>query len=424
MTRTIYLALLLTACTHAAADPQTETPSSRVQPDSSSPPVDAPRPSADVRHDRYADANNAFGFDLWQQVRAHENLSIAPASISLALGMTWTGARGTTADEMSRVLHIGDTDAMVASMGQQLRAWNDPAREAYELRVVDRLFGEKTATFEADFLTLMKDSFGAPLEQVDFIRKWEPSRARINDWVEQTTKDRIVDLLPVGSLDADTRLVLTNAVYFKGDWQHAFEAGETHPQPFHVAGSTIANVPMMHQVAKLAYAKTDDLQIVELPYAGGELAFDVVLPATKDGLDALSAGLDDVRFGELVAQLQPTSVELALPKFKLEMPQSIALKKPLKQLGMTLAFEDGADFTGISKTISPLFIDDVFHKTFVAVDEEGTEAAAATAVVMKTESAAIGPEGTPFVADHPFVFVLRDVRSGTILFLGQLVDPR
>lgn len=420
--RILSLALLLTACTHATdrGGGETDSPSSRVRPGDRG---GATTPAVS-RHSAYSDANNAFGFDLWRTVRKGDNLAIAPASISLALGMTWTGARGTTADEMSRAMHLGgDVQTMSDAMGEQLRAWNEHGDD-YELRVVDRLFGEKTAKFDADFLALVQRSFGAPLEQVDFIQGYERARVHINDWVEDSTKDRIRDLLPEGSLDELTRLVLTNAVYFKGDWQHAFDANDTYDGTFHVRGNEASSRKLMHQYGSFGYAKQDGVQIVELPYKGGDLALDIVLPDRKDGLDELARTIDETRFAALVGALQPTGVQLTLPKFELEMSGSLALKDPLKKLGIELAFTTGADFSGISTDIHPLFIDDVYHKTFVAVDEEGTEAAAATAVVMRTESAAVIPDGKPFVADHPFMFVLRDVKSGTIMFLGQVVDPK
>jgi serpin B len=362
--------------------------------------------------------------DLWAKVRKHENLAIAPASVSLALGMTWAGARGVTAEEMGRVMHLGgETETMIASMGEQLRAWNDPALQSYELRVVDRLFGERTASFEPDFLALVERSFGAPLEKVDFMGNYDGARARINKWVEDSTKDRIVDLLPIGSVSAETRLVLTNAVYFKGDWLHPFEGNDTREQTFHVGGTRPANVKTMHQIVHVGHVKTDGLQMIELPYVGGDLAMDILLPARKDGLDELANALDEARFAALVGELKPTTVDVALPKFELEMAESLSLRDALVELGMRRAFGD-ADFTGISTTISPLFISQVFHKTFVAVDEEGTEAAAATAVVMATESTFVMPDSVPFIADHPFLFVLRDVHTGTIMFIGQLIDPR
>jgi serpin B len=391
--------------------------------DASGPRTDHSPHVADVAAARdFASANNAFGFDLWRATRKPGNLAVAPASVSLALGMTWAGARGETAAQMGKVLHMADVPAMAASMGEQLAQWNDPSHGAYALSVVDRLFGEQTASFEPEFLALMKDRFAAPLEPVDFIRGFEAARGRINGWVKGETKDRIVDLLPEGSLDSDTRLVLTNAVYFKGDWLRPFEPDATYPGEFFVDGRAAKTVKRMRQVAQFAYASTDALQIVELPYQGEHLALDLVLPKQRDGLDALEQALDADGFAKLVGALRPTMVELTVPKFKLEMPSSLALKEALVELGMTLPFTGGADFTGISKTIKPLFIDDVFHKTFVAVDEKGTEAAAA-AVVMRTESAMIEPEGVAFLADHPFLFVLRDTRSGAVLFIGHVADP-
>lgn len=429
--RMLCLALSLTACAGAVDPHRAATPDRKPVPDG---PVIVG--ASDDRHDipvtgdvaavkDYAAANNAFGFELWQHTRTADNLAIAPASVSLALGMTWAGARGDTAAQMSKALRMHDVDAMTASMGQQLARWNDPAhRDDYELAVVDRLFGEQTARFEPDFLTLMKDRMGAPLEPVDFLGNWEGARARINGWVEDNTKDRIRDLLPPGSLDTDTRLVLTNAVYFKGDWLHAFEPNETHAADFFVGGKQKLSAKTMHQTAYVGYADLGDAQLVELPYRGEDLALDILLPRAKDGLDGIERKLDGAGFDAAVAKLKPQFVDLALPKFKLEMQGSLQLKPALQAMGIVDAFSGAADFTGISTAIKPFFIDDVYHKTFVALDEEGTEAAAATAVVMSTESAAMPPDGIDFTADHPFAFVLRDTHSGAVLFIGHVVDPR
>ncbi|MBK6921200.1 MAG: serpin family protein [Deltaproteobacteria bacterium] len=371
----------------------------------------------------FAAANNAFGFELWGALHQSGNLAIAPASVSIALGMTWLGARGDTAAQMAKVLHLADAGTAAAAMGEQLAQWNAPVDGAYELAVVERLFGEQTATFEPEFLAALQERFAAPLESVDFRRDFEGARERINGWVEQQTKDRIVDLLPAGSIDGDTRLVLTNAVYFKGDWLRAFDPNATHEGAFYVGGRTPERRTMMRQVSQLAYASTDAVQMVELPYRGEHLAMTLIIPRERDGLETLERGLDADGFAAMVGALQPAMVELTLPRFELEMPASLSLEPALVELGMPLAFGTGADFTGMSRTIRPLFIDDVFHRTFVAVDEEGTEAAAATAVVMATESASVEPDGIDVVADRPFLFVLRDTRSGAILFLGRVVDP-
>ncbi len=379
-------------------------------------------PADPVPAARYAAANNAFAFDLWQAIRSRPgNLTVSPASISLALGMTWAGARGETANAMAKALHLGDDVGVEAgAMAAQLAAWNQPDRTAFELRVVDRLFGEKTVEFEKPYLDLVRDSFGAPLERVDFKGAFEPARERINDWVEEQTKDRIVDLLPAGSVDANTTLVLTNAVYFKGEWEHAFTTDATHPADFHVDGARAVQVPTMHRTGDIAYHGDDKLQAVELPYAGDELAMVVLLPRAKDGLAALERSLDEQSLADVLGKLSTREVALALPRLKLEMSESFTLRTPLEQLGMGIAFRDDADFTGISTKI-PIKIDDVAHKTFVIVDEEGTEAAAATGVVMTTATS-VAPPPEAFTADRPFLYLIRDVKTGAILFLGRVTD--
>jgi serpin B len=368
---------------------------------------------------------NAFAFDLYDQLATEPgNLAYSPTSISLAMAMTWGGARGETADQIRDVLHLGaDAAALHAGNAARLSAWNDPARTAYELRVVNRLFGEASATWQPDFLQLTDAQYGARLEALDFIGAPEPSRARINAWVEEQTKDRIKDLLPLGSIDSDTRLVLTNAIYFKGKWKSEFDPDATVAGDFHRIGATPVKAKMMHQRADLSYAKVDGVHVLEMPYTGDDLAMSILLPAEKDGLAALEQKLDAGTVAGFIGALAPQQVDVTLPRFKLDPPEPTKLKKPLQALGMSLPFTRDADFGGMSEDIHPLYIDDVYHKAFVEVNEEGTEAAAATAVVVRTESAVMEPEVVAFVADHPFVFLIRDVKSGAILFVGRVADP-
>ena len=419
---TKHLVLSLCSLTTACASAQADGIDAR-------PPVrdgDAKTPTDRADGSRVDTAGgNAFAFDLYDQLAAEPgNFAYSPTSISMALAMTWGGARGETADQMRDVLHLGDdADALHASNGALLAAWNDPGRTAYELRVVNRLFGEKTATWQPDFLQLTDAQYGARLEEVDFIHGYERARARINAWVEEQTKTRIKDLLPVGSLDTDTRLVLTNAIYFKGKWKSEFDPEATVPGDFHRIGGAAVQVPMMHQRAQLAYAKVDGVHVLQLPYTGDELAMNVLLPARKGGLAALERGLDGDAVTRWIGALSPQEVDVTLPRFKIDPPKPTTLKKPLEALGMALPFQRDADFKGMAEDIHPLYIDDVYHKAFVEVNEEGTEAAAATAVVMTNESVSIEPEPVSFVADHPFVFLIRDVKSGAILFVGRVADP-
>jgi serpin B len=447
--RCLSLALLLAGCascgasTTPASEPSASEPSAEAQGEPHAAPSQAPgaqeaEPLAepppasadDVR--AFGRASNAFALDLWQRIRADAppNAAISPASVSMALAMTYAGARGETASQMASVLHFDgfEGDALHRAAGNLLAAWNDPARESYRLAVANRLFGEATYDFEAPFLTLTRELYRAPLEPVDYRTDHEGARGRINGWVAERTEDRIRRLLPPGALTPETRLVLTNAVYFLAEWARPFEPEATRPEPFTVAPERRVTVPTMHQTARFDYAEDDDAQVLQMRYRGGELAMVVVLPRAADGLAALEAGLDPETLDGWLNALAPRRVEVALPKVEIDPPQPIELSDTLGAMGMPLAFDpDAADFTAMADPPRPadrLYISKVFHQAFVAVDEEGTEAAAATAVVMGRAGAA--PPAEPpvaFEADHPFLFLIRDLRSGTLLFLGRVAEP-
>jgi serpin B len=388
----------------------------------------APTAPGAAEADRFAAATNAFASDLWRALREREgNLAISPASVEMALAMTWAGARGETAAQMAQVLRFGpDAPAFHRAAGHVLTTWNDPERETYRLAVANRLFGERSTAWREPFLALTADVYRAPLEPVDFRGAPEPARQRINGWVAERTAGRIRDLIPPGALDASTRLVLANAVHFLADWQRPFDAAETRDRIFHAPDGD-RPVPTMHQVAAFGYAEADGLQLLEMPYAGGELAMLVALPEANDGLGALEAGLSAERLAGWVERLEIRPVRVALPKFRIEPDAPLALGDVLAGMGMPLAFDPRrADFTAMADRTAgpPLFLDAVFHEAFVAVDEEGTEAAAATAAVVSVTSATVPPPDAPeLVADHPFLFFVRDVESGAILFMGRVTDP-
>jgi len=390
-----------------------------------------PAPVADADAHAIGAASNLFAADLWARLRDRRgNLAVSPASAWLALAMTQAGARNATDAEMIRVLHLpAEAGPMRTAAGNLLAAWNDPARTSYTLRVVNRLFGEKTYRFEQPFLDLTRDVFRAPFEPVDFVGAADASRGHINAWVAEQTERRIRDLLPPGSLDDTTRLVLTNAVYFLAKWLVPFQRQATHDAPFTTASGSAANVPTMHQTANFRFAQPDGLQVLEMRYRGEELAMDFFLPRDRAGLPALEASLSAAALDGWVAALAGTRVMVSLPKFTIDPAGSLSLSDVLRQMGMASAFDPStADFTGMAVPPDPrrrLYISNVFHKAFVKVDEEGTEAAAATAVVMVEGAGMPPPESPPeFKADHPFLFFLRDLRSGAILFAGRVEDPR
>jgi serpin B len=370
-----------------------------------------------------AEANNAFAADLWGRLPFEEgNLAVSPASISMALAMTWAGARGETADQMAGVLHLEGREGIHEAAATLLNRWD---RSAYELRVVNRLFGEQSYHFVEEYLEFVRRRYGAPLECVDFRNEPEPSRVRINAWIEKQTAGRIRDLLSPGAVDALTSLILTNAVYFLGQWVNPFEEYYTHDAPFRAPGGEIL-VPTMHQTSHLLYCETADLRILEMPYRGGDFAMTILLPSAVDGLEALEKQISARMLDRWRADLRQVSVEVALPRFTIDPAGPIRLASILAGMGMPQAFDQGAaDFTGIADPPNHqdrLFIGAVVHKSFVKVDEVGTEAAAAT-VVEQSFGAYDPPPPRQFRADHPFLFLIRGVPNGMILFMGRVVEP-
>jgi serpin B len=373
-------------------------------------------------------ANNAFAFDMYSRLaKLPDNVTFSPTSISLALAMTWPGAKGETAAQIKKVMHFEAEPAATAEgWGKTSRALTS---RSMKLRIANRLFGEKTATFEQPFLDTAKSAFGAPLEPVDFKGAHEAVRGHINRWVEEQTEKRIKDLLPPRTLSPDSRLVLANAVYFLADWATPFEKGRTSDEPFFAFGKAEKQkkVPTMHLGAKLRAAKSDGVTLLELPYAKEEAAMYVVLPDKRDGLPALEASIALSRFDQWKKNLTAYSVDLAMPRFEVTTP-SLSLGEDLGALGMPLAFDKkAADFSGIAVPKAPeerFYIGAVVHKAFVHVDEKGTEAAAATAVVM-AETTAV-PSAIPplkVTVDHPFLFFIVERDTGLVLFMGRIVDP-
>jgi serpin B len=382
--------------------------------------------TGDVRG--FAGSANGFGLDLYRRLRARPgNLAVSPASLATALAMTWGGARGETADQMKRVLRFADPpDVVMRTSGELAASLQDPKRPVV-LRIANRLFGERSYRFEPAYLEATRAAFGAGLEPVDFRTAPQRARALINGWVEAQTEKRIRELLPPDGVTGETRLVLVNALYFLGDWQAPFAKESTAPRPFHLTRSARKDVPTMHRTERLRFAHGNGLKALELPYKGGALSMLLLLPDAVDGLAALEASLTAAELEAVVRSLRPTQVAVALPKFVVDPPASLALGDVLRDMGMPLAFDPrGADFTGIASPPDPgqgLVIGGVFHKAFVKVDEKGTEAAAATAVSMMTRALAPRTPPAEFKADHPFLFFIRDDGSGLILFMGRVSDP-
>lgn len=399
-------------------------------------PAPAAMPPLIVDEDAIARATTDFALDLYRQLRedAPGNLLVSPYSIAIALAMTWTGADGPTASQMAATLGLADPNLDVngsfAALTGDLVARGNQALDDGQgrgeggLRIANALWGEASYPFAPNFLARLDAAYGAGLRQVDFIDAPDAARGEINAWIAEQTGDRIRDIVPEGAIDAATRLVLANAIWFYGAWQHTFDKENTRDAPFHLANGTTVDVPFMAQTESFAYAALDTFQAVELPYDNGGYAMTIILP--DDGqFDAVEAALDPATLGNALNALEHTEIRLFLPRFGFEFAASLA--KPLHALGIVNAFDpDRADFSGMVDGPLPpgenLFIGDVLHKAFVAVDEEGTEAAAATVVIIGATSAQPA-EPIELRIDRPFLFAIRDTRTGTILFLGRVVDP-
>ncbi len=368
--------------------------------------------------------NTAFGFDLYDRLRGKAgNLFLSPFSISAALGMTAAGARGKTLEEMTRVLHFpAEAHAAFGKLIRSLNEEPDAKKRGFSLSTANALWAQKGYPWKAEYKRLVSDAYSAGLFDVDFLSAPEEARGTINTWVMKETRDKIKDLLPPGSVTRDTRLVLTNAIYFKGDWQAPFEKKATKDLPFTLADGTKVEAPLMYRVGSYLYAENDAFQVLDLPYTGRRISMTVILPRKPDGLPAVEKDLIGGKLDAILRGLRyEREVHVHLPRFKVE--KSFALNEPLQALGMKSAFA-GADFSGMHTGGEQLDISAVIHKAFVDVNEEGTEAAAATGVVVGTTSVAPPREPKYFKADRPFLFLIRDNTTGSVLFLGRLTNPK
>ena len=401
---------------------------------------------ATTNFDLAAEGTNGLAVDLHRQLASRNgNLCVSPYSIESALAMTFAGAAGDTRAEMGRVLHFpGDSSSVALSFaslehalqemtaGTEARAkkskeFGGPS-EPIALNIANRLFAQQDYDFRQDFLSLVKQNFGAAFEPMNFTANPVAAAEHINQWVADQTRDKIRDLIPSNALTKLTRLVLANALYLKAPWADAFTAKNTQAEPFHVRGNTPTNVPMMRKTSRFGYSKRDGFSAVSIPYVGNDLQFLIFVPDDVNGLHEVESKLTAGLLAEC-AKLQTQDVDLHLPRFKLE-PPTIALAETLQALGMKSAFDipqGSANFDKMAprKPNDYLYISNVFHKTFIAVDENGTEAAAATAVVMMRATSIRGPTPPPIEVkvDRPFVYAIQHVPSGVCLFLGRVIDP-
>lgn len=393
-----------------------------------------------------ADAINSLGLDLLRKTSQPErNALLSPYSIQSALAMTYAGAAGATRAEMAKALHFPANEIELhrsfANLRNQLnKAAAQSAKQAQEakkygvtndpmtLTVANRLFGQTGYQFYPAFLDTVKDNYGAPFLPLDFVKNANGATKEINDWVSDQTHQRIQNLISPSALNDLTRLVLVNAIYLKAPWMKPFPSAATSPQPFQIYGGKAEKVPTMVRQGKFGFAKHAGFRVISIPYNPWSLQFVIFLPDSPKGLAAVESKLTPAMLGEY-DNLKDQEIILHLPKFKME-PSAMRLSTALQALGMKSAFDQpkgSADFSRLAsrKADDYLSVSDVFHKAFISVDEKGTEAAAATAVVMMTLGIAHEPpKPIEIKVDHPFLFAIQDRQTGACLFLGHVFDPR
>lgn len=415
--------LLVTSCS---------APAGETTPAHTSPPPTTPGDDISI----LVDGNTEFTFDLYRELKDSEgNFFFSPYSISTALAMTYAGARGETEQQMADTLYFtlpqerlhaafSVLENSIKERGRAITTVLSPEGETiqeevdgFRLNIANALWGQKDYSFLQDFLDLLQAYYGSGLSALDFINEPEESRLAINQWASEQTEGRIEDIIPPGVIDAFTRLVLANAIYFNAHWQHQFSESATHDGVFHLLDGDNVNVPMMHQEEQFDYAEGDNYQAIRLPYLGNEFAMTVLLPV-EGQFEDFDNSLDAQILKDITSKFESQRVALTLPRFQFE--SSFQLNQALSDMGMPNAFSGGADFSGMTGN-TDLFIGSVLHKSFVAVDEEGTEAAAVTAVIMVLS--APPPATFNFTADRPFIFLIQDIETESILFMGRVLNP-
>lgn len=435
LTNCLLLAVMLLGCgklpeISPTAPPPTETPSASATEEVRSEKTRVTIPLAtDSELTDLVRGNNAFAFGLYQKLREEEsgNLFYSPYSISLALAMTHAGARGETERQISNTLHFtlsqdklhpafNALDLQLASRGEGSSGQDG---KGFRLNIANAIWGQQGYDFLQDFLDKLAENYGAGMKIANFIEASENSRVAINDWVAQQTEDKIKDLIPSGAIDNLTRLVLTNAIYFNAAWLYTFDEKATAEGDFHLLTGNSIKVPMMRQAESFGYAKDTGYQAVELLYDGSEMSMIILLP-DKGNFDLFENTLNAELANQISEDLSREHVELTMPSFEFE--AQFELGATLQKMGMSDAFNQQlADFSGMDGR-KDLSISDAFHKAFVLVNENGTEAAAATAVVVGVKS--IPPPPIEVAVDRPFIFLIRDIATNTTLFVGRVMDPR
>jgi serpin B len=362
----------------------------------------------------------ALGTSLYDRLRAEPgDVLISPTSLLGALGVVASGARGTTRPALLRALQLRDAPDLDAQLGRRLTRLERSGGGTI-LRVANALWVQQDFAVRPEFIDTARQDYGASVDRVDFRNAGIAAAKRVNDWVSERTDGRITQIFSADAIKPCTRLIVTNAVYFLGDWHSPFPVRLTAPQPFYQSGGSTRTIPLMHQESRFAYLETDSFQAIDLPYKDVRLSMTILLPKARDALSALEAELDRGLPGWLTRldEQEPRTVKTYLPKLQMELDYD--LEPPLTAMGMGIAFTDQANLGGIAA--EPLMIDKVVHKTFLRMDEKGTEAAAATGVSIIPASPPPVPIAT-FRADHPFLFLIRDHETGMLLFLGRVAAP-
>ena len=365
--------------------------------------------------------NTRFAMDLFGRLKTGEgNFFFSPYSISSCMAMVFAGAQEDTELQMARVLHFNTNQEVFHSVFSELQGQVEGAAKPgeLELRLANGLWSQRGHPFNAAFLEIGKQLYGANIMQVDFKKNAEPVRKLIDGFVKERTGGKIPDLIPQGLINGTTRLVVVNAIYFKGKWEKPFKKEDTADAPFTVAVEKKVTAPLMHTTAEFNYGETPDMQVLEMPYGGGRLSMVVLLPKGSNEVDTVENVLRRRGPDALLSQASMKKVDVSLPKFRLT--GQFLLSKELKEMGMPAAFTSEADFFSMDD-MHDLYLTEVVHKAFIEVNEEGTEAAAATGVTVAMTAV---PMNNPvFRADHPFVFLIRDMQSRSVLFLGRVANP-
>jgi serpin B len=377
-----------------------------------------------------SNGNQIFAVELFQAVsKANENLFLSPYSISLSLAMAGSGARGQTQSEIDQVLHLQLPQEMIPAafnaLNQSLAVGTSPTNsdsgqgEKFKLKIAAATWGQKGFQIRPAYLDLLHTYYGADLQSVDFKANPELARSAMNQWTSQSTQGKIKDMIAPGAIAPDTRMIITNAIYFQSAWLNPFDKNGTHDQTFTTSTGETITVPMMQQEAYFGYAKGSGWQAVELPYANDSFVMDLILP-DQGQFQSFEQSLDAPLIDAITQKMDPSTVNISLPRFQIN--SGLALNHTLNQLGITQAFDlSNADFTGISAQ-EGLYLGNVLHRAYIQVDENGTEAAAASGISMPVTG---GEPSIPVqvVFDHPFLFLVREKNTGTILFLGKMAKP-